>query len=158
MLITPNEGRVCDAVVRHIEKHADAKRSNISCPERERAGPPVDLRLQVGAWVYAIEHTLLQPFQNRIKAGIAYRTINNLIKERFPGPMPGSVRYELQMPSVLSMPSNRRKREKCLQSIAEWIEEHAQQLRDESRLRPWPPHPGFYWADGQARVAPRQLP
>ncbi len=76
MLIPNNEGKACDAVVRHIELCTDEKRSGIRHPERDGDGPPIELRLKVAERDYAIEHTLLQPSENRIKDSAAFKKIN----------------------------------------------------------------------------------
>ena len=52
-----NEGKVCDAVVRFFEKQTGEIRTHIRHPEIDGLGPPVDLRLKLGAQECAIEHT-----------------------------------------------------------------------------------------------------
>ena len=42
-----NEGKVCDAVVRFIEKRTGAIRTQIRHPERDGVGAPVELRLKL---------------------------------------------------------------------------------------------------------------
>ena len=58
-----NEGKVCDAVVRFIEKRTGAIRTQIRYPERDGVGPPVELRLKLDAQEYAIEHTQIESFR-----------------------------------------------------------------------------------------------
>ena len=44
-----NEGKVCDAVVRFIEKRTGVIRTQVRLPEMDGVGPPVDLRLKLDA-------------------------------------------------------------------------------------------------------------
>ena len=57
MAVANNEGKVCDAVVRVLEKWTGSARTDVRHPEKDGVGPPVDLRLKLGAREYAIEHT-----------------------------------------------------------------------------------------------------
>ena len=47
MNIPNNEGMACDAVIRHPEKWTGETRAEISHPESDGVGPPVELRLQL---------------------------------------------------------------------------------------------------------------
>ena len=76
-----NEGKACDAVIRHLEKWTGETRAGIRHPEKDGIGPPVELRLQLGNQNYAIEHTRVESFDNQIKANISIREIKNYIKE-----------------------------------------------------------------------------
>jgi len=83
MLIKKNsEGKACDTVVRHIEICTNGTRSGIRHPERDGNGPPVNLRLKVGEREYAIEHTLLQPREDRIRDSAAFRKINEFTRSK----------------------------------------------------------------------------
>ncbi len=58
------EGKVCDAAVKVIEKRTGRIRTQVRRPEVDRVGPQVDLRFKLGDQEYAIEHTLVEPFEN----------------------------------------------------------------------------------------------
>lgn len=57
-MLSFNEGKACDAIIRHIEARAKAQRSNIRLhdthPERDRR---IELTVEVGSTLYAMEHT-----------------------------------------------------------------------------------------------------
>ena len=146
MLVQRNEGKACDAVVRRFEALSGETRTHVRCPELDGHGPPVDLRVKLGGEEYAIEHTLLQPYRNRIEYGARFNTINRFIRERITQPLPGSVYYELHLPIDVSLPRKRKHREKALHNLVEWILTSAQRLHDRRRLIPWPspvpPHIG----------------
>ena len=125
MNIPNHEGRMCDVVVRHLEKWTGESRSDIRHPETEGVGPPVELRLQLGDQNYAIEHTRIEAFDNQIKAGISIREIDNYIKKWFTEPLPGPAYYELQVPLDVCLPAKRKERERLLSSLGDWIQESA---------------------------------
>lgn len=137
MLIERNEGKACDAVLKRIEICSGETRSDLWHPELEQDGPPVDLRVTVGTQEYAIEHTLLQPYPNRIEHGATFNAIHKFIRGRIPIPLPGSVHYELRIPIQVSLPRGKKYREQALQSLLEWVVGTAQQLHDRRWEVPW---------------------
>ena len=137
MLIQKNEGKACDAVIRRFEALTGKTRSLVRFPERDGLGPPVDLRVKMGTEEYAIEHTLLQPYRNRIKYGARFNTINKFIRERIADSLPGSVYYQLNVPIDVSLP-RKKHRDKALLNLVEWILATAQRLHERRRLIPWP--------------------
>ena len=136
MLIPNNEGKACDAVVRHIEICTGETRSGIRHPERDGDGPPVDLRLKVGERDYAIEHTLLQPRESRIKDSAAFKKINEFIRKEIREPLPGPVFYELDIPIQVSLPKGKKNRERALSNLVEWTRSTAQRLHERRREIP----------------------
>ena len=90
-----NEGRVCDAVVRALEKRTREIRSDVRHPDKEGAGPPVDLRLRLGTQDYAIEHTRIESFGNQIGTVAVANRIVQHVRKNIPDPFPGPACYEL---------------------------------------------------------------
>ena len=83
------EGKACDAVVRAIEKRTGKIRTHLRRPEVDGVGPPVDLRLNIGAQEFAIEHTLIEPFENQIKMEVVtIREIFDYFRENLSLPFP----------------------------------------------------------------------
>lgn len=136
MLIPSNEGMACDAVVRHIEICTGKERSSIRLPERDGDGPPVDLRLKLGERDYAIEHTLLQPREDRIKDSAAFRRINEFIREEIREVLPGAVYYQLHVPIHISIPKGKKKRDRAFTNLAEWIRSTAERLHESRGAHP----------------------
>jgi hypothetical protein len=62
-VLSLNEGKACDAIIRHIEARANAQRANMRLhdehPERDRR---VELTFEIGTSLYAMEHTGIEPF------------------------------------------------------------------------------------------------
>ena len=105
--------------------------------EKDGDGPPVDLRLKVGEQDYAIEHTLLQPREDRITDSAAFRKINEFIRKEIREPLPGPVYYELHVPIHVTLPNGNKNRDRAFANLAEWIRSTAQQLHE--RRREFPP-------------------
>ena len=155
MLIPRNEGKACDAAVRHIEVCTGKTRTNVRLPEKDGIGPPVELRLTVGAQEYAFEHTLLQPYRNRIKYGAVFDKINKFIRERISDPLPGSVYYSLNVPIDVSLPRKKKNRDQALQSLVDWILQTAQRLYERRHYISWPsPFPPYIGVNNSIRGIP----
>ena len=138
MPILKNEGKACDAVTRLLEKWTGETRVGIRHPEKDGDGPPVELRLKLGTQEYAIEHTRIEPFENQIRTGVSFKQINDCIKDRVSGSLPGPAYYELQVPIDDCLPETREKRERALKDLVDWIRTNARRLHernsDHSRL------------------------
>ena len=138
MHIPDNEGKACDAVVRLLEAQTGDARTDIRHPEKDGVGPPVDLRLRLGAQEYAIEHTRIEPFENQIKTGLVFKQINDCIEERLSDTLPGPAYYELHVPTDVRLPEKKEKRNQALNNFVEWIRKNAQYLhqKNSGRSRP----------------------
>ena len=130
MLIPDNEGKACDAVVKSLEKWTGATRASIRHPERDGEGPPVDCRLKLGTHDYAIEHTRIEPFENEIKALVAFNKISRHVKSNIPNPFPSSAYYELQLESDVSLPNGNAMCNRALNNLVEWVQANERSLRD----------------------------
>ncbi len=148
-----HEGKVCDAAVKVIEKRTGRIRTQVRRPEVDRVGPPVDLRFKLGDQEYAIEHTLVEPFENRIKMEVIVNEILDYFKKNLPVPFPSSAYYELRYTIGISLPNGRNKRNRALKSLANWICKHEVLLRD--MMMHWPMGPyGPYRSDHSAYGKP----
>ena len=153
MHIPDNEGKACDAVVRLLEKWTGETRLGIRHPEKDGVGPPVDLRLKLGGQKYAIEHTRIELFKNQIRTGVAFKQINDFIKDRVSGSLPGPAYYELQVPIGDCLPETREKRERALKDLVDWIRTNAQCLHERNSGRSRLTH-SPHWADDRIRGKP----
>jgi hypothetical protein len=62
-----NERKACDAVVRSLEGRAGATRSNAHSPEDDKVGPPVEYVFELDGQTYALEHTVVEAFEDRFR-------------------------------------------------------------------------------------------
>ena len=121
MHVPNNEGKVCDAVVRFIEKRTGEIRTQVRRPELNGVGPQVDLRVKFSAQKYAIEHTRVESFENQIRTGSIVEEIIGHIKKKNIVPFPSTAYYELHYPIDVSLPDRKVKRDCALNNLVEWI-------------------------------------
>ena len=141
MVIPDREGKCCDAVIKQLERAAGTQRTAVTDPEFTGEGPPVDLRVTVGDQEYALEHTRLLPFDDRIEVANAYRDIRDCLAEWFPGPLPGDAFYELYLPLGVPRPGRGKHGERRRRGLNDWVSSAVDvlQARAPARRR-WPPH------------------
>lgn len=130
MIVPNNEGRVCDAVVRALEKWTRETRADLRHPDKEGGDPPVDLRLSLGAQDYAIEHTRIESFANQIGTETLANRIVRHVRKNIPDPFPGPAYYELQFRIDISLPAGRDRRARALNSLVQWVRAAEQMLRN----------------------------
>ena len=130
MILPNNESRVCDAVVRTLEKWTREARSDIRHPDKEGTNPPVDLRLKLGTQEYAIEHTRIESFENQIATFAITKTIVRYVLKHIPDPFPSLAYYSLQFPTNVLMPRGRIKSNQALGNLVAWFREKERILRD----------------------------
>jgi hypothetical protein len=95
-----NEGKACDAVLRHLEARERAARSNIRRPEEEQHAGPVELVCNVGSALYAIEHTGIEPFENLIKLNQEAKRVFGPIEAAVSAVVPDGEVWHLSLPAL----------------------------------------------------------
>ena len=130
MVIPDRQGKCCDAVVRQLERAAGTKRGCVVDPELSGEGPPVDLRVTLGGEKYALEHTRIQPFDDRIEVAKAYQDISACLAEWFSGPLPGDAFYELYLPLGIPRPGRGKRGERRRRGLSDWIRRAVDVLQD----------------------------
>ena len=156
-----NEGRVCDAVVRALEKWTRKTRTDVRHPDKEGDGPPVDLRLKLGTQDYAIEHTRIESFGNQIGTVAVANQIVRHVRKNIPDAFPGPAYYELQFRTDVSLPEGRDRRARALNSLVQWIRTSERILRDRNPVPVPPvrnPHLANDWIRGNAHRIRLRLP
>ena len=153
MVVPNNEGKVCDAVVRALEKCTRETRADIRHPEKDGVGPPVDLRLKLGTEKYAIEHTRIESFENQIGTVVVANRIMRHIKTNILDPFPSPAYYELQFPTDVSLPRGKPRRDRALNDLVEWVRANEKILRERNSTR-FLPLRNPYMANDSIRGAP----
>lgn len=93
-----NEQALCEALVRLLEEDFDLQRSDVTYPEVDHSGPPVEIRLRLGERRFAIEHTLVEPFPQAIQSGKWFQELTAEIEADLNGAMPKPGTYRLVFP------------------------------------------------------------
>lgn len=141
MVIERREGKCCDAVIRQMERAAEANRTAVSDPERSGEGPRVDLRVTLREREYALEHTRVLPFGDRIKVATAYHDIKGCLDQWGMEPLPGDAFYELHLPLSVRRPGRGKTGESRREGLHAWIRSAVDLLQARAPARPRrPPH------------------
>jgi hypothetical protein len=126
-----NEEALCEALIRRLEAEAGILRADVSFPERDNSGPPVEVRLRIGDQRIAIEHTLVEPFPLAIRTGMEFVTLTAEIKRRLHGHMPKPGSYLLVFPIHPTKGKPRQTHEELRQKLTEWIIQAGNEMHEE---------------------------
>lgn len=66
-MLSFNEGKVCEAIVRRLEERGQQTRTNLRWPEQEEHKFPVEVAFTLGDHLYALEHTGIEPFEGHLR-------------------------------------------------------------------------------------------
>ena len=153
MVVPNNEGKVCDAVVRTLEKWTGETRADVRHPDKDGMVPPVDLRVKLGAEEYAIEHTRIESFNNQIRTVVVRNRIIRHIVKNIPDPFPSPAYYVLQFPIDVSLPGGKARGDRALNDLVEWVRASERTLRERNADRILPAR-NPYFANDSIRGAP----
>jgi len=93
-----NEGKACDAILRHLEGRQGAARSNLRWPEDENHAAPVELVCNIGDQLFAVEHTAIEPFAGLLQLNNQADQHFRPMEEAVAGGVPHDELYELHLP------------------------------------------------------------
>lgn len=131
-----NEQALCEAVIRRFEKHEHAVRTDVTHPEKDGSGPPVEVRFRLGSVRYAIEHTLVEPFEKSIEWGAEFEAFAREIVDTLDGSMPSPGIYDLVFPIHPTRGQHRRRHPALRAAIIEWVRAMAFEMFEECPTRP----------------------
>jgi hypothetical protein len=93
-----NEGKACDAVLRHLEAREGGERSNIRWPEEEHHPGPVELVCNIGSQLYALEHSGIEPFEGLVQLNNEAARLFGPIEAAINPLVPDGEVWELSLP------------------------------------------------------------
>ena len=82
--------------------------------------------MKLGEQEFAIEHTIIEPFENNINAELTVVEIRQYLIKTLGGRLPGPMYYVLQVPKDVCLPRGEVKRVRALKKLAEWIQSSTQ--------------------------------
>jgi hypothetical protein len=136
-----NEGKACDAILRHLEVRTGAARSNVRWPERENHAAPVELVCELGQQLYAVEHTAIEPFDGLIRlnkqADHHFKPIEDAISPLVPE---GEI-LELLLPVNAFHGKRARAVRKLQDTMIAWITQTMATLKKHRYMEHMPPSP-----------------
>ena len=116
-----NEGKVCEAIVRRLEEREQHARADLRWPEQENHKSPVEVAFRLGNQLYALEHTRIEPFEGHLRMEAQteklFAPITNALKDS----LGAGALFELYLP-VNSLDGRKPDElEKIQQAIIAWV-------------------------------------
>ncbi|MGH6794930.1 MAG: hypothetical protein ACREC0_03835 [Methylocella sp.] len=124
----PNEGKCCDAIIRHIEARAGSIRQDLQLPERQGHSAPVELTCTLGDRLFAFEHTRIEPFEGHIRLQAEAPRHFRPVMERLAGVLPQTEDFELMIPAGATAGLHDRDLLRIQTALVNWISEIAPTL------------------------------
>lgn len=131
-----NQGKVCDAVLRVLEQRTGEARADVSHPEKNAIGPPVELRFTLGTQSYAIEHTQIEAFSHQIRTEEEFGQLILPVVNKISGTLPKPGVYYVYFPTDANVGVRANELPRIQASLADWIRKHAKLLHAEYPTMP----------------------
>jgi hypothetical protein len=123
-MLSFNEGKVCDAVVRHLEERASTSRANLRWPEDEGHPHPVEIAFTINGTLFALEHTGIEPFKGHVQmaaeADRLFKPIIDALKNAL-----GAAVFELMIPANALHGRKMSEVRRIQQALIGWVKETA---------------------------------
>jgi hypothetical protein len=97
-MLTFNEGKACDAIVRRLEKRDGGERSDLRFPEKENHASPVEAAFKIGDQLFALEHTGIEPFKGHVQMEAQAARLYAPIEDALKNALGATAMYELVIP------------------------------------------------------------
>ena len=123
-----NEGKVCDAVVRFLERRERQLRIDVVRPDAAGRASQVDFRLRLGTQVYAIEHTQIEAYENQVRSDRHFVQLVRPVKAKLSGTLPGDAVYDLHFPVETGLGKKSPDLTRAQGALVRWVREAAVQL------------------------------
>jgi hypothetical protein len=121
-----NEGKACDAIIRHLETREGGLRQDVRSPERAGHRAPVELTCMIGAHRFAFEHTGIEPFEGQIE--LETQAHFHPLRDMFSGPIPPGEQYELQVPFGATLTLPKAQINSVISALGGWIRREGPKL------------------------------
>jgi hypothetical protein len=122
-----NEGKACDAVIRHIEAREGGSRQNLRSPEDEGDTAPIELTCSIGGQLFAFEHTGIEPFEGQIK--LETEAHFQPLRETFSGKIPQGEYYDLHIPVGVTFALKKGQIRRIISALGTWISTEGPRLK-----------------------------
>jgi hypothetical protein len=126
MALKTNEGTVCDAVVRYLEGRTKAHRSEVWHPEKA-ANNEVELAWKLGDQQFAIEHTVIEPFEGFLSLNAQAKSHFDPIIQAASNLVPEVL--ELEVPFRCMQELDKPRREAAQKALVTYVQEQATKLQ-----------------------------
>jgi hypothetical protein len=117
-----HEGETCDAVLQFLEKRTGQARADIELPEKTGVGKPVEIVFMLGDQHYAMEQTLIEPFEGHMQLNAQAEAHFGPIVEALKGKLPEQF-FELHIPIKAMIACKKQEIAGIQTAIASWVEQ-----------------------------------
>jgi hypothetical protein len=124
-----NEGKACDAVVRHLEARIGATRQGVAWPEKDGHAAPIELTCSIGGAPYAFEHTGIEPFAGHVQLNVDAELHLAPIDRMLVGALPPTEDFELHIPIKAMEGMSQRNARRVQEAIVGWVRQCASTLQ-----------------------------
>ncbi|WFU79409.1 hypothetical protein QA645_33685 [Bradyrhizobium sp. CIAT3101] len=149
-LLSRYEGEVCDAMVRRLEQRVGQTRDSLRWPEKENHRHPVELTFKLGNQLFALEHTLIEPFEGHIRMEAQTERLFAPITSALTESLGTDALFQLQLPINVLNGRKPSELQTIQQAIIGWVKETAPTIPK----RPFPDYKG----NGVGPVKPAGVP
>lgn len=122
-----NEGKVCEAIIRHLEARENCKRHDMQSPESDNHANPVELTWRLGAQLFALEHTGIEPFEDYMRLEAEAKRHFDPIKVALKDSLPPDV-IELHVPAKAMLDRAKPEVARIQAALIDWIRHTAPTL------------------------------
>lgn len=125
-----NEGKICEAVIQVLEERESALRQNLQYPEKSYPNPAgaVEVTMQLGAKLFAIEHTLIEPLPDHIGLRQRVREFTTPLDAAIRDIVPPTGRLILTLPNLAFSRRPKPELKRIQQALIDWIQQEAPKL------------------------------
>jgi hypothetical protein len=126
-----NEGKACEAIMRHLEERERMTRTDVQRPETVNHPDPVEVTWQLGNRLFALEHTGIEPFEGYMLLNAEAKRHFDPISEALKGELPDGV-FELHLPVGAMCGLKKAEVLRAQQGISDWVRQTAPTLKPRS--------------------------
>jgi hypothetical protein len=130
-MLTFNEGKVCEAIVRHLEAREGVTRADVQSPEAAHHAHPVELTWKFGDQLFALEHTGIEPFDGHMRLEAEAKRHFDPIREALKDMLPTEI-IELHVPVKAMLGLKKADVVLVQAAITAWVRQTAPTLRTRS--------------------------
>lgn len=130
-MLTFNEGKVCEAIIRYLEAREKETRREVHSPESTNDDDPVELIWKLGTQLYALEHTGIEPFDGHLKLEAEARHHFEPIKTALTDIVSNDI-IELHVPAKAMLGRSKADVAQIQTAIITWVRQQAPALERRS--------------------------
>jgi hypothetical protein len=116
-----NEGKACDAIIRRLEKSANATRSGLRFPEQEGHAFPIEVAVTIGDQLVALEHTGIEPFRGHVEMEAKYAQLYKPIEDALKDALGKEAMFELIIPINAFKDKKKAEVQAIQKAIIDWV-------------------------------------